>query len=346
MRFPWLQVDVDFIGSRSKDLAALLRVSRREAIGLAIDLWSWVLGRSAGDGPPDGIVRGRLGTVEVLIAGGVDWAGDVKHLVISLETSGLLEYVDGGVRVRGMSRYRATWEKNRRRHGTGEEPERNRSGSPPEPVRKTQTQTQTQKEEGEDIPPPSSAASEGGVEVAPGVWQFTLKPKEQPRRVRTSKPEKPTDPRHAPLVKALVEEVGFPFDGPKDAAHVKGLLALADQQEATRGELAPAEVMRRARIAWGQFPGFNSARTLGDFRSHWGRFAEATTRSTGPPDGLAAVPPDACAGCGSRGQGGSVGEPEVWLVYECGCLPAFTEAQSKGLHFTKAAEWAAKRRAA
>jgi hypothetical protein len=41
--------------------------------------------------------------------------------------------------------------------------------------------------------------------------------------------------------------------------------------------------------------------------------------------------------------GGTVGEPVIWLGYACGCLGAFTEAIHQGLHFTKAAEWAAQR---
>lgn len=85
-------------------------------------------------------------------------------------------------------------------------------------------------------------------------------------------PAQNADPRHAPLVKALTD-AGWPFDGGKDAAQVKALLALADQQEATRGELAGLEVLRRARIAWSQFPGFHSARTLSGLRAKWGEFS-------------------------------------------------------------------------
>lgn len=98
------------------------------------------------------------------------------------------------------------------------------------------------------------------------------------RRKGPAKPRKgpgcgqTTDPRHAPLVRALTDS-GWPFDGPKDAAQVKALLALADQQETTRGEGAGNEVLRRARIAWDQFPDYHSARTLTQLRSKWGEFA-------------------------------------------------------------------------
>lgn len=105
-----------------------------------------------------------------------------------------------------------------------------------------------------------------------------------PAPAKKAKKEPTGDPRHAPLVKALTD-AGWPFDSGKDAANVKALLALADQQEATRGDLAGLEVLRRAGIAWSQFPGFHSARTLSGLRSKWGEFAAPDTgRGTGPPD--------------------------------------------------------------
>lgn len=125
---------------------------------------------------------------------------------------------------------------------------------------------------GSGVSPPASPA-------APRE-ELRLESQETPRRTRRKEPA-PTDPRHAPLVKALVEEIGFPFDGGKDAQNVKALLALADQQPATSGDAAPAEILRRARIARGQH-GFNSARTLGDFRAHWGRFEAPEQHRAGP----------------------------------------------------------------
>jgi hypothetical protein len=113
MRFPWLQVDLDFITAHSRDLAALLGVSRREAIGLAVDLWTWALGRTTNDAPPTGeIVHPQAAR---LVAGAVDWSGDAEALCGALAASGLLECIPGGVRIRGMSRYTRTWEKNGRR---------------------------------------------------------------------------------------------------------------------------------------------------------------------------------------------------------------------------------------
>lgn len=137
MRFPWLQVDSDFISSRASELGALLGISRREALGLALDLWAWVLSRSPADRPPDGILSGSA-PVPVL-ASAVSWP-DPERLVSALVEVGLVERIPEGLRIKGLDRYRATWEKNRRRPGrnrTGTEPE-----PPPVPARKTQTQTQ------------------------------------------------------------------------------------------------------------------------------------------------------------------------------------------------------------
>lgn len=221
------------------------------------------------------------------------------------------------------------------------------AGPAPTPRGKSREMRVESREERKDLPPSAGAsAGNGQGELLPDVPP-TPPTKPAKKAKEAKKPEAQGDPRHNPLIASLTAE-GWPFDGGKDAAHVKALLALADQQEATRGEMAGLEVLRRARIAWGQFPGFNSARTLGDFRAHWGRFAETERRGVGAqvPDGLRPSAPDSCRGCGAAGQGGMVGEPEVWLGYECGCLPAFTEAQSRGLHFTKAAEWAAARKRA
>jgi len=198
----------------------------------------------------------------------------------------------------------------------------------------------------QDLPPSASAsAAPGQGSLLPEVPPTpAAKPAKKAKEAK--KPDAPTDPRHADLVAKLTAE-GWPFDGGKDAANVKALLGLADQQEATRGELAGMEVLRRARIAWAQFPSFHSARTLSGLRTKWGEFATPEHEDGGRvSDGMRPTAPDACAGCGSPGEGASVGEPEVFLGYGCGCMSAWGTAQNQGLHFTKAAEWAAKRKRA
>jgi hypothetical protein len=176
MRFPWLQVDLDFITAHSRDLSALLGVSRREAIGLAVDLWTWALGRTTGDAPPSGeIIHPQAAR---LVAGAAEWAGDPATLCSALEASGLLTVLPNGVRVRGLSRYTRTWEKNGRRRGpadtapvTGEGP----AECAPVPASKTQTQIETKKE--------ASASQEPGP--VPEGKAFALevqKPGKRPRK--------------------------------------------------------------------------------------------------------------------------------------------------------------------
>lgn len=156
MRFPWLQVDLDFITAHSRDLAALLGVSRREAIGLAVDLWTWALGRTTGDAPPTGeVIHPQAAR---LVAGAVDWAGDAEALCGALAASGMLALVPGGVRIRGMSRYVRTWEKNGRRKEpattmpvTGEKP----ADSAPVPAPKTQTEKKIEVSASQGTAPPS-----------------------------------------------------------------------------------------------------------------------------------------------------------------------------------------------
>lgn len=160
MRFPWLQVDADFIAARAGELAVHLGVSRREAIGIAVDLWTWALARAPDDGPPDGMVTGTGTVPDRLLSGSVGWSGESEQFSEALIACGLAVRVDSGYRLTGFDRYKATWEKNRRR--TGRKPEKNRTGTGEEPARKTQTQT---KEES-----PTRARSVGPTgELADGI---------------------------------------------------------------------------------------------------------------------------------------------------------------------------------
>lgn len=125
MRFPWLQVDADFIAARSRDFASLLPpiplsevagttrpVSRHEAMGMMLDLWSWVLGRTAQDSPPTGLVSGI--NAPRLVAGAADWRGGPGLFVEALVGAGLAEWGQSGVRLKGLDRYGHTWAKNSR----------------------------------------------------------------------------------------------------------------------------------------------------------------------------------------------------------------------------------------
>jgi len=164
----------------------------------------------------------------------------------------------------------------------------------------------------------------------------------KPKKRKGGKAEPAGDPRHAPLVQVLVEECGYPFRDGRDAFAVSRLLALADQQEATQGEAAVPEVVRRARIGWA-WVGFPACRSLSELVTNWGHYA-TEQRKQAPPradDGIHPPGAEACAGCGTAGDGASVGEPHVWLGYACGCMTDWTH---EGLHYTKAQGWAKRRR--
>jgi hypothetical protein len=122
-------------------------------------------------------------------------------------------------------------------------------------------------------------ATEHAVEVL--VRQAPLLPEavaEKPKRPRKPQ-EKPTDPRHAPLVQALVDahaEVKGPpyaFRGGRDAKAVSECLALADQDPKTAGGAAPAEVVRRwlNAMTWRGFPACTGLDALAE---HWNTYAK------------------------------------------------------------------------
>jgi hypothetical protein len=183
----------------------------------------------------------------------------------------------------------------------------------------------------EALPPPSSAALEG----------FVLEPEKPTLRSKKSKPEKPTDPRHAPLTEALCEHGGWPHHGGRTATV---LLAHADRTPGQGGASAIGEVQRRAALARAS-DGFPRVRELHELAEHWGHFAEAP-RGQGPPRadpnaGIVRGTKSECAGCGSEGETANVGEPETRLGYACGCL---SEWIATGLKFTEAAPWAERKR--
>lgn len=130
--------------------------------------------------------------------------------------------------------------------------------------------------EEKDLPPPSSAAPRN---------ELRLEATAAPRQKRAPKAEKPTDPRHAPLVKALVEDLGFPWDSTASglmASSVSALLARADEAPATAGVAAVPEVLRRGRIARSQ-TGYYSASSLPEFRKAWDRLSEPRRQGGGGP---------------------------------------------------------------
>lgn len=212
-------------------------------------------------------------------------------------------------------------------------------------------------------PPPSIPSSPSPLSSPPSFLPpssapeyFRLEPRPT-RRAKKPKPEKPTDPRHAPLVAELVavcqEATGRPyrFNRGHDARAVADLLASADQDATTCGEAAHAEVVRRWRIGlawrWG-----NGEAPVQDLPSLNRRWQNCASTETAPPAGRGAnredpnagilqAGPSVCAGCEAEGETANVGEPETMLGYACGCLAAWTET---GLRFPQAQDWAERRK--
>lgn len=347
MRLPFLQVpQLDL--SRGRTLARILRIPEAHGIGLTVALDAWAVDE-APEGDVSGLIRDANPAEAVALA--VGWDGPHEQLLAALVRVKLVEETTEGPCVVSVRRYASALTSPTRRsehasraasvrwHGKLDAPGMGRA-LPDDAY--TQTQTQTQKAEA--VPPPSSSAPAGGVEVGPGVWQFQLKSQKPPRRVRKPKPEKPTDPRHAPLTQELCEMHGWPHHGGRTAKAISSLLELA-ARGGQREDAGYHEVVRRAVLARAS-EGFPRVRELHELVTHWGHFAEPQKRAAGPPrmdpnQGILRPSARACAGCDHDGDGARIGEPSVWLCYQC--LGAW---QDDGLHFTKAAEWAAARKKA
>ena len=222
---PWLQIDADGM-TRGEMLGRLLCVGPDGGIGLALRLWRWALEMS-----PDGDFSGGKHCIRN-VAAAVGWApDDAVKLAVELCSVGLAEMpVDSGhLRIKGLERYKTAWTKNQRRRPDGDRPVtgRNPTGTGPEPERKTETETETERE---------TLRISAGSESPAGLLDLVPAPKPK----KPPKPEKPTDPRHAPMVAALVEVYEeetrgsrYAFTG-RDAKAVTALLALSDDDEEIR----------------------------------------------------------------------------------------------------------------
>jgi hypothetical protein len=279
MRFPWLQVDADFIAAHAGDLGAHLGISRREAIGLALDLWTWALARASDDAPPDGLVMGTGPVPDRLLSGSVGWTGPAEQLTEALVACGLAARIDGGYRLTGFDRYRATWEKNRRR--AGKKPEGSRTGTGEKPGPKTQTQTQTQRKKKEDPPNPPggevdldepSPAAPGGP-AADSAW---------------------TVPDAVAAVHVWLRNATYPWSIRDDEA-ARRLLALCVAEGVPRGT-EPEEIGRRfgralVRLGMQYEPNAGKAATLRELARPecWARNAKCPVREQPARDSLSGV---------------------------------------------------------
>lgn len=254
MRLPWLQVNADGL-TRARLLAKLLGVPETQGAGMALALWAWALEMS-----PEGDFSGVVIGDPELLAAACGWPpDDASRLVAQLQRVGFIATAPA-LRVRGLDRYRRTWEKNQKRFvkpatfgDRVPETGATRAGLAPEPARKTETETETDKRQ-------------------------KLSRAKKPREV---------DPRHAPLVFELVEifrEVtgaSYPFaaNGGRNAKAVADLLAAEPVPERI------STVWRQALRA----TGYPLVRTLPELATHFAHFIGAQPAKSG---GLYVAPLD------------------------------------------------------
>lgn len=107
MRLPFIQVDADAM-IRARVLARLLGVDRHRAISIMLDLWTWAL-EVDGDERPSGRIQGPDAALQ--ISGAVEWSGDHDAMAAALVSAKLVERTEDGLRIRGMDRYHAAWDR-------------------------------------------------------------------------------------------------------------------------------------------------------------------------------------------------------------------------------------------
>lgn len=193
MRFPWLQVDADFLATGAGDLAELLRtsggipaelqpVSESEAGWAMVRLWGWAISKAE---TPEALGLLADEDMQRLAERAAGWRGAPGAFLAALlkPAVGLAQREEGGaVRLAGMERYASTLRRMEadRARKSGKAPKelpRNSTGTPSELQRKTQTQTQTQKET--SASQASAAASPPGDDL-PDSSAFALEAQEPP----------------------------------------------------------------------------------------------------------------------------------------------------------------------
>lgn len=253
---PYLPVDLD-AKRRAALIDSALGLPKHTAVGGLLDVWEHVW-REKRDVVPPLYLRACLGPDDRLIAAFVD--------------AGFLEPVEGGHRVRGAAKWLFGMEG------------RSRGGRAAKgnliPGARQKKGADKSRENADPVIPESSAPAESQPRASRDPLSAphsaltssiqhpaskNLLAGEKPPAARKPKPERPPDPRHAPLVKALVEAApGYTFTG-RDAKAVAELLALSE----------PPEIVtrwKRARAA----TGFPRVREIHELPAHWNHFAEGT----------------------------------------------------------------------
>jgi hypothetical protein len=205
---------------------------------------------------------------------GIFGASNLDPLLEALTTFGFLEAMEGGWRVRGAHKYLRVQE-GRSRGGKLASGNLKRGASAPASSRLPPGFLPASSRLESRLPPglspstehraPSTLEAKDSACENPQALLSAQEPTvRKPKRKVSEKP--PPDPRHAALVKALVDAApGYAFDGGRDAKAVSLLLA--------RG--APEEVLRRWKLARAA-TGYPTVRAIHELVTHWNHFAAAS----------------------------------------------------------------------
>ncbi len=298
---PYVQVDRS-VKPRAALLAGALGVTTQHALGSLVEWWD-LCGdprelEAIAAATPDGSEPERLlprGDVELRfrLASGRDVA------VETLEALGLVERKGEVFRVRGMSRYfapvqarvkaraaasaggRASAEARRRQTGTAQPRSGSRSGARSEAASSAASGALREHFEAppngsRTVPNPIGQRSTVNGQLSPLEDAPTSGAPEKPRRGKT---QKPTDPRHTPLVAELVAAftelrgVSYPFTG-RDAKAVTNLLATGHE---------PAAIVAAWRRAL-RHSGFPTVATLSELVTHLAHFLGEAPQGNGPAE--------------------------------------------------------------
>jgi hypothetical protein len=165
MRLPYLQVTQE-TWEYARQLEVLTGVDMPKCFVALCDVWRWAISLGPEDQPPSGVCDSPR--ADKLLAAAAGWRGDPAEFVGSLEDLGIVQRLPVGLRVRGMDRYRRTWEKNRRKPArTVPETGTNPAPPAPEPARQIETQTQTQIEISKEEKALSTSSTALGFKLEP-----------------------------------------------------------------------------------------------------------------------------------------------------------------------------------
>lgn len=196
MKLPWLQV-AEEVFERAEGLADVLQLESDDVVlGRLLKLWKAAMGWGDPNKPPDGIVKGAHAAQR--IASAFRWKGSPDLLIEALTEFGFLEAIRGGFRVRGLSRYKSAFfrNKNLRSDGTARPPRGNRAetasldGEGDRDLDQEVTGEEDRTYVADDLPPPPESfeptpprpppsvpspatirATQGSVEQLIGLWR-------------------------------------------------------------------------------------------------------------------------------------------------------------------------------